>query len=76
MLTTIEAVIEALGGVTSTAALSGVGLSAVSNWKARGRFPSEKFLIFSDALGKNGNTVDPVLFGFSASADAAAEART
>lgn len=61
MLTTVDAVIDALGGPTITAARAGVGLSAVSNWKARGRFPAELYLLFSTAL--SANPVDPALFG-------------
>jgi hypothetical protein len=75
MLTTVESVIDALGGPTAAASLAGVGLSAVSNWKARNKFPSEMFLIFSDALAKNGNTPDPALFGFRSPAGEILEVR-
>lgn len=64
MLRTVESIIEALGGTSAVAELSGVGLSAVSNWKKRGRIPSEKFLMFKEALAMRGDEADPVLFGF------------
>lgn len=64
MLRTIDAVIDALGGAAKVAALCGVGFTAVSNWKSRGKIPAEKFLIFSEALKRAGKTVDPSLFGF------------
>ena len=72
MLGTVEAVIDTLGGTSATAALTGVGLSAVSNWKARGRFPPELFLLVTDELQKIGAEPDPALFGFRASRTEAA----
>lgn len=64
MLDAIDDVIEALGGVAKVAALCGVGPSAVSNWKARGRIPPEKFFIFDRALAPLNTRADPALFGF------------
>jgi hypothetical protein len=64
MLRSVEAVVEALGGNTATADLAGVGISAVSNWKARGAIPTENFLTFSRALARLGKKVDPTVFGF------------
>lgn len=66
MLTTVDAVIETLGGTSAVADLAGVRLSAVSNWKARGRIPSEKFLKLSTALLAKGVQAAPELFGFEA----------
>lgn len=63
MLTTVEAVIEAVGGEAEAAKLAGVGTSAVSNWKARGRIAAGKAMIFSDALAKVGKAADPAVFG-------------
>jgi len=62
VLTSVESVIEAMG-VGTAQRLAGVGASAVSNWRKRGRLPADLFLVFSDELGKSGTTVDPALFG-------------
>lgn len=67
MLTSVDAVIEAVGGTSAAAALAGVGPPAVSNWKARGAIPSEYFLSFSEAAGK----IDPRVFGFKDRAEVA-----
>ena len=64
MLGTIDEVIGALGGNAKVATLCAVGLSAVSNWRSRGRFPAEKFMIFSAALAEIEKRADPALFGF------------
>ncbi len=64
MLTTVDEVIETIGGATAVAGIAGVGLPAVSNWRARGKFPSNMFLVVSKVLQENGKTVDPALFGF------------
>lgn len=60
----IDEVIEALGGPAKVAELCGVGTSAVSNWKARGRIPPEKFFIFERALAGTDKRADPSIFGF------------
>lgn len=70
MLTTVEAVVEALGGTAATAAAVGVGASAVSNWLERGKIAPGKFLLVREALLAVGKDVDPCVFAF-----AAAEAR-
>ena len=62
MLTSVESVIEKLG-VETAQRLAGVGPSAVSNWKARGRLPTDLFLVFSGELEKSDTTADPALFG-------------
>lgn len=64
MLTTVDDVVKKLGGPTAVASLTGVGLSAVSNWKSRGRIPAEKFLIFDRALSNLKSSAHPDLFGF------------
>lgn len=65
MLRTIEEVLEALGGPAKVAELCGVGPSAVSNWKSRGRIAAEKFLLVTDALRAIDKTVDPIVFGMA-----------
>jgi hypothetical protein len=64
MLSTVDEIIDAVGGTAAAAGICGVGLSAVSNWRSRGRIPSEKFMIFADALKRLGKKASPSLFGF------------
>ena len=64
VLNSVESVIEAIGGDTAQR-IAGVGASAVSNWKARGRLPTRLFLVFCAELGKSKTTADPALFGLS-----------
>lgn len=67
MLKTVDAIVDALGGTSEVAVLTGVSLPAVSNWKTRRRIPSEKFMIVADALEQRGVKADPDLFGFDTS---------
>ena len=68
MSTTTE-VIRALGGPREVARLvtsSGyrAGYNAVTNWKSRGKFPCETFLIMTTALADRGlDDADPALWG-------------
>ncbi len=62
VLTSVESVLDTIGTDTAQR-LAGVGASALSNWKARGKLPAELFLVFSAELEKNFTTVDPALFG-------------
>jgi hypothetical protein len=61
-LTTVESVVEALGGTKATAEWSGLGMPAVSNWIARGWIPPEWYLALSAELESRGFKVDPALF--------------
>jgi len=70
MLGTVDDMVNALGGTAKVAALGGVGLSAVSNWRSRGRVPAELFLVFSEALKSLGKSADPALFGMTPAAGA------
>lgn len=60
----VDDVVEALGGTTAVAALAGVGISAVSNWKFRGAIPSENFMMVSQELRKRRMSASPAVFGF------------
>ena len=72
MLKSVEAVIDALGGPTKTAAVAGVGASAVINWRTRGEISPENFLLITDAVRASGKgEIDPMVFGFKALADEA-----
>ena len=65
MLSTIDEVVAAVGGVPAAVALVGAKASnAPSMWKIRGRIPPEHFFPFSEALRKVGKQADPALFGF------------
>jgi len=67
MLKTIDAVIDALGGTFKAASAVGVGPSAISMWKTRGRIPSDRYFVIQDALRKHGSkdAASPDLFGFA-----------
>jgi hypothetical protein len=65
MITTVDDVIEALGGPTKTAAVAAVGASAVVNWRTRREIPPEHFVLICDALEAAGKgPVDRSVFGF------------
>jgi len=65
MIKTVDAVIDALGGPTKTAAVAGVGASAVINWRTRGEITPEHFLLICDAVQAAGKgPVDRSVFGF------------
>ena len=70
LLTSVESVIDALGAEAAQE-LAGVGRTAVCNWRARGRIPSELYLVFAEALEKSNTTADPALFGLRAREDGA-----
>jgi hypothetical protein len=73
MLTTVDSVIEALGGPTATATVVGVRPSAISNWKTRGSIPSDKFMLLERALADRGKgKPSPDLFGFETPSEEAA----
>lgn len=62
MLCTVDDVINAVGGPTKAASLTGVVVSAISNWKAQGTIPVRHFFVFSEAL--EGMEIDRAVFGF------------
>jgi hypothetical protein len=62
-LRTPEAVIEALGGTNAVALLTGRAKSAVSMWKARGRFPTDTYIILTKALRRKKKTAPIALWG-------------
>lgn len=65
MLTSVDAVIDALGGTAEVARLTRRQPSAVSNWKTRRFIPPEYLMTVSDALSAVGKAADPCVFGFS-----------
>jgi hypothetical protein len=55
MLTSVDAIVKALGGPAATAAILDVGPSAISNWKRRG-VPPGSFLLLEKALVARGKS--------------------
>lgn len=72
MLMTVDSVIEAVGGASAASALAGVGLPAVSNWKARGKIARDKSDLFRNALAAKGLEAAPSVFGFKVADEARA----
>jgi DNA-binding transcriptional regulator YdaS (Cro superfamily) len=64
LLNSVDDVIDALGGASSVAALTGVHAPAVSNWRARGKISQGKFLVIKAALDAREMHVAPSVFGF------------
>ena len=62
-LCTLSDVIDALGGNTAVARLTGSTLQAVSNWTQFGRFPAKTFLVMANALRRKRKTADAGLWG-------------
>jgi hypothetical protein len=62
-LNTTSEVIDALGGTTAFARLSGKKAQHVTNWRASGRFPAELFLVHSRILGENAIEAPVSLWG-------------
>ena len=65
MLKSVDDVIDALGGPTKTAGVTGVRASAVINWRTRKEIPPEHFILITDALNAIGERADRAVFGFS-----------
>jgi hypothetical protein len=71
MLNSVAEVIDAVGGPIAACNLVGIKSgSAPSNWKARGKIPSEHFLVFTAALRERGKEADPAIFGLTVPASA------
>lgn len=69
MLKSVEAVIDALGGTAAAADLLGMSRNAISTWKARGKIPSDNFMLVVDELDKRRARVSPTVFGFREAAE-------
>jgi hypothetical protein len=65
MLKSVDDVIDALGGPTKTAGVTGVGASAVVNWRTRKEIPPEHFMLITEALKALGKCADRTVFGFN-----------
>lgn len=67
-LTTVAAVIEALGGNDAVYALASVTPQQVTNWRSAGRFSSTSYVLFTEALERIGRSAEPALWGMKPSA--------
>lgn len=63
ILETVDEVIDAVGGTADAAKIAGVKPPGVSNWRARGRIPADKSMIFAEALRPLGKSASPSVFG-------------
>ena len=68
-LTTLSEVIDALGGPSAVAKLTGTKLPAVSNWQQFGRFPAKTYLVMSNALKLHGKVASSALWGMKEAAE-------
>lgn len=62
-LGTSSEVIDALGGTSATARLTGRKPQHVTNWRASGRLPADTFLIVKKELKAIGHDAPPSLWG-------------
>jgi len=62
-LTTVNRVIRQLGGTAAVARLTGCGVTAVCNWRARGRFPTRFYALMTGELCARGFIARPQLWG-------------
>ena len=62
MITTVEQFIAEIGGTTVAADVFATGMTVVSNWKKRGRFPAWAAVRARDIARTNKMRVDPRLF--------------
>lgn len=62
VLSTVAAVVEALGGNDAVYRQFGISPQKLSNYRAEGRFPARLYLKFSAALARVGRKADPDLW--------------
>lgn len=70
ILTTVDEVFEALGGNAGVAQVTASKPTAVSNWRAFGHFPTNTYLIMTEALRAQGKAAAPSLWRMKATAEA------
>lgn len=64
MLTSVDAVIRALGGTRAVMELTDAKFpQTVNNWRALDRFAANTYVVLTDALTEAGATADPRLWG-------------
>ena len=70
-LETVDAVFTALGGPSGMQSLTGSKPNTVSMWKAAGSFPSNTYLVITDALRAVGKTAPDSLWRMKMPAETA-----
>lgn len=55
----VDAAIDALGGLLSVSKITGCEYKTVHSWRARQRFPRKTFIVISHALADRGLSGDP-----------------
>ena len=63
---TVDALVDEMGGTTAVAQIFGVLPSAVSNWRAAGKFPPRLHYKISREAARRRLAVDAKLFGVAA----------
>ena len=71
-LLTVGAVVEELGGKAALAEMTGLSPNAVWNWIDRGDFPSNTYVLITEALSAKGKTAPAGLWGMKTSEQEAA----
>lgn len=61
-LTTTASVMEALGGTSAVAALTGREYRAAFNWRSFENFPADTYLVMTTELAKHGKSAPPSLW--------------
>jgi hypothetical protein len=62
MIKTVDELVDVLGGNAATAAVAGVGISAVSNWRKLGYVPPYLYLCMQKATQERGAELGGDLF--------------
>lgn len=68
-LDTLDEVITALGGTDGLFDLLGAKPSTISMWKKAGNFPSNSYVVMTDALRQKGKTAPDLLWKMKMSAE-------
>lgn len=74
LLTTAEAVIDALGGLKAVAQLTDRTVQNVWNWKAVGKFPARHFVTMQAALHLRGRAASASLWSMNPASNEKASA--
>ena len=61
-ITSVEDVIDALGGNVMVAEITSASLTAVYNWRAAGKFPADTYLLLQDELRARGRVAPDYLW--------------
>jgi hypothetical protein len=64
-LSTTAQVMDALGGISAVAELTGSRYKAAANWKAFDTFPAKHFLVMTRELKRRGKVAPPSLWGMT-----------